>query len=142
MPHQQLFLIYTDYCCSSSNHRLLLSNRLFPQCATGDTGKGSQLCSIAIGGIPTDHKMIHSLSLPTVTYICMGELQHFHHSPTTSFLHFQPIQAPPSGSGLVCAAWPNVHLGVSLCHATQLIVHQGRSTPLPTMWYEHLVLRR
>ena len=31
--------------------------------------------------------------------------------------------------------WPNVHLGLSLCRATQLIVHQGRYTPLPTMWY-------
>ena len=54
--------------------------------------------------ITTCHKMRHSLSLPTVTYICMGELPHFHHSPTTSFLHSQPIQAPPSGPGLVCAA--------------------------------------
>ena len=48
--------------------------------------------------------MRHSLSLPTVTYICMGELPYFHHSPTTSFLHSQPIQAPPSGPGLVCSA--------------------------------------
>ena len=36
--------------------------------------------------------------------------------------------------------WPSVHVGGSLCHATQSIVHQGCSTPLPTMWYEHLVL--
>ena len=73
---------------------------------TVDTGKGwkSQVCPRAIGGITTCHKMRHSLSLPTVTYICMGELPHFHHSPTTSFLHSQPIQAPPSGPGLVCAA--------------------------------------
>ena len=70
------------------------------------SGKGwkSQVCPRAIGGITTYHKMRHSLSLPTVTYICMGELPHFHHSPTTSFLHSQPIQAPPSGPGLVCAA--------------------------------------
>ena len=34
----------------------------------------------------------------------MGELPYFHHSPTTSFLHSQPIQAPPIGPGLVCAA--------------------------------------
>ena len=77
------------------------------QCfGTVDTGKGwkSQVCPRAIGGITTCHKMRHSLSLPTVTYICMGELPHFHHSPTTSFLHSQPIQAPPSGPGLVCAA--------------------------------------
>ena len=59
---------------------------------------------VQIGGITTCHKMRHSLSLPTVTNICMGELTHFHHSPTTSFLHSQPIQAPPSGPGLVCAA--------------------------------------
>ena len=73
---------------------------------TVDTGKGwkSQVCPRAIGGITTCHKMRHSLSLPTVTYICMGELPHFHHSPTTSFLHSQPIQAPQSGPGLVCAA--------------------------------------
>ena len=73
---------------------------------TVDTGKGwkSQVCPRAIGGITTCHKMRHSLSLPTVTYICMGELPRFHHSPTTSFLHSQPMQAPPSGPGLVCAA--------------------------------------
>ena len=73
---------------------------------TVDTGKGwkSQVCLRAIGHITTCHKMRHSLSLPTVTYICMGELPHFHHSPTTSFLHSQPIQACPSGPGLVCAA--------------------------------------
>ena len=49
---------------------------------TVDTGKGwkSQVCPRAIGGITTCHKMRHSLSLPTVTYICMGELPHFHHS--------------------------------------------------------------
>ena len=72
---------------------------------TVDTGKGwkSQVCPRAIGGITTCHKMRHSLSLPTVTYICMGEPPHFHYSPTTSFLHSQPIQAPPSGPGLVCA---------------------------------------
>ena len=29
--------------------------------------------------------------------------------------------------------WPSVHLGWSLCHATQLIDYQGRSPPLPTM---------
>ena len=48
--------------------------------------------------------MRHSLSLPTVTYICMRELPHFHYGPTTSFLHYQPIQTPPSGPGLICAA--------------------------------------
>ena len=54
---------------------------------TVDTGKGwkSQVCPRAIGGITTCHKMRHSLSLPTVTYICMEELPRFHHSPTTSF---------------------------------------------------------
>ena len=66
--------------------------------------------------------MRHSLSLPTVTYICMGELPHFHHGPTSSFLHSQPIQTPPSGPGLICVAgqvfiWDD--------HATQLIFHQG-----------------
>ena len=59
---------------------------------------------VQLGGINTCHKMIHCLSLPTVTYICMGELPHFHHGPTSSFLHSQPIQTPPSGPGLICAA--------------------------------------
>ena len=34
----------------------------------------------------------------------MRELPHFHHGLTTSFLHHQPIQTPPSGPGLICAA--------------------------------------
>ena len=48
---------------------------------TVDTGKGwnSQVCPRAIGGITTCHKVRHSLSLPTDTYICMGELPHFHY---------------------------------------------------------------
>ena len=37
--------------------------------------------------------------------------------------------------------WSRVHFGLSLCHATQLIVHQCRSAPLPTICYEHLVAR-
>ena len=53
---------------------------------TVDTGKGWK------SQVSTCHKMRHSLSLPTVTYICMGEVPHFHHSPTASFLHSQPIQ--------------------------------------------------
>ena len=48
--------------------------------------------------------MRYSLSLPTVTHICMGELPHLHYGLTTSFLHSQPIQTPPSGPGLICAA--------------------------------------
>ena len=35
--------------------------------------------------------------------------------------------------------WPRVNLGCALCNATRLIVHQGRSTPLPTMWFKYLV---
>ena len=89
-------------------HQVLdtLSYRFLPVFGTVDTGKGwhSQVCPRAIGGIDTCHKMRHSLSLPTVTYICMGELPHFHHGPTWSFLHSQPIQTPPSGPGLICAA--------------------------------------
>ena len=34
----------------------------------------------------------------------MRELPHFHHGPTPSFLHSQPIENPPSGQGLICAA--------------------------------------
>ena len=89
-------------------HRILdiLSNRFLPVFGTLDTGKGwhSQVSPRAIGDIITCHKMRHSLSLPTVTYICMRDLPHFHHGPTTSFLHSQPIQTPPSGPGLICAA--------------------------------------
>ena len=72
----------------------------------GTVGKGwdSQVCPRAIGDINTCHKMRHSLSIPTVTYVCMGELPHFHHGPTSSYLHSQPIQTPPSGPGLICAA--------------------------------------
>ena len=91
---------------SLSSPRYLLSDWFLLVFGTVDTGKGwkSQVCPRAIGGITTCHKMRNSLSLPTVTFICMGELPHFHHSPTTSFLHSQPIQTPPSGPGLVCAA--------------------------------------
>ena len=78
-----------------------LSYRFLPVFGTVDTSKycNSQVCPRAIGGINTCHKMRHSLSLPTVTYICLGELPHFHHGPTTSILHSQPIQTPPSGQG-------------------------------------------
>ena len=72
---------------------------------TVETGNGwnSQVRPRAIGGITTCHKMRHNLSLPTVTYIFMRELPHFRYCPTSSFLHSQPIQTPPSGSGLICA---------------------------------------
>ena len=73
---------------------------MFGTVDTGNVWK-SQVCPRAIGGITTCHKMRYSLSVPTVTYICMGELPHFQHSPITSFLHTQPIQTPPSGPGLV-----------------------------------------
>ena len=78
---------------------------------TVDTGKSwkSQVCPRAIGGITTCHKMRPSVSLPTITYICIGELRHFHHSPTTSFLHSQPIQTHPSGPGLV---WTKCSFGM------------------------------
>ena len=96
----------------SSTHNLLnrvldtLSYRFLPVFRTVDTSNGwnSQVFPRSIGGINICHKMRHSLSLPTVTHICMGELPHFHHCPTTSFLHSQPIQTPPRGPGLICAA--------------------------------------
>ena len=55
-------------------------------------------------GASTRHKMRHSMSLPTVTCICMRALPHCYNGPTTSFLHSQPIQTPPSGPGLIGAA--------------------------------------
>ena len=75
-------------------------------------------------------------------YMCMKELPNVYHGPTSSFLHSQPIHNPPSGPG------PSVPLAkcsfgmipLSPCHAIQLIVHRGCSTPLPTMWYENIVL--
>ena len=81
----------------------ILLDRFLPVFGTGNTSKGwnSQVCPRAIGGINTCHKMRHSLSLPTVTYICIGERPHFHHGPTTSFLHSQPIQTPPSGPVII-----------------------------------------
>ena len=64
------------------------------------TGKGwdSQVCPRSIGGIITCHKMIHSLSVPTVTYVCMRELPHFHHGPASSFLYSQPSQVDQDSS--------------------------------------------
>ena len=37
--------------------------------------------------------------------------------------------------------WPSDHLGLSLCHATYLIDHEGRSLHYPQCRYEHLFLR-
>ena len=87
-------------------HRKTLIDIFLPVFGTVDTGQrwNSQVCPRAIGGNTTCHKMRHSLSLPTVTHICMRELPHFHHGPTSSFLHAQPIQTHPSGSGLIFAA--------------------------------------
>ena len=91
---------------SSSSPRSLLLDRLLSVFGTVDTGKSidSQICPRAIEDVLTCHKMIHSLSLSTVTYICMRELPHFHHGPTSSFLYSQPIQAPARGPGVICAA--------------------------------------
>ena len=55
-------------------------------------------------GASTRHKIRYSLSLPTVTCICMRELPHFYNVPSAFFLHSQPIQTPPSGPGLIGAA--------------------------------------
>ena len=108
-----------------------------------DTGKGwhNQVCPRAIGGINTCHKMRHSLSLPTVTYICMRERASTFSSWPDNVL--SALSADSNSSKWTRAHlchWPSVHLGWSLCYATQLIVHQGRSTALLEMCYEHLVL--
>ena len=91
---------------SLSRPRYLLLDRFIPVVGTVDNGKGwhSQVCPLAIGGINTCYNMRHSLYLITVTYICMRQLPHFHQGPTSSFLHYQPIQTLPSGPGLICAA--------------------------------------
>ena len=65
-------------------HRVLdtLSYRFLPVCGTVDTSK---VCPRAIWGINTCHHMRHSLSLPTVTCICMRELPHSHHGRQRRF---------------------------------------------------------
>ena len=79
--------------------------RLLPVFCTVYTGKGGIARSVHVQlGASTRHKMRHSLSLPTVTCICMRALPHCYNGPTTSFLHSQPIQTPPSGPGLIGAA--------------------------------------
>ena len=79
-------------------HCQIDSSQCLAQLTSARVGKARSV-HMQLGASPHCHKMIHSLSLPTVTYICTGELPHFHHSPTTSFLHSQPIQTPPSGPG-------------------------------------------
>ena len=68
---------------------------------TVDTGKGweSQVCPRAIRGITTCHKMRHSLSLPAVTYICMGVLPHFHHSRQRPFCTLSRFKLLPVDQG-------------------------------------------
>ena len=86
---------------SPSSARSLVSNRFLPVFGTLDICK---VCPRAIRDFATGHGMICSLSLPTVAYICMRELPRFHHGPTSSCLHSQPIQAPLSEPGLICIA--------------------------------------
>ena len=96
-------------------HGVSLLNRVFDSYCyirtvfgTVDTGKGwhSQIWLRAIGGSTTcraSHKMIHSLSLTTVTHICRRELPHFHYGPTSSFLLLLPPSVRDTGeSGRVC----------------------------------------
>ena len=98
----------TNQKASRLKHRLRwfghLQRMSLPMFGTVDTGKAwhIQVCPRAIGG--TCHKSIQNLSLPTVTYICMRELPHCHHGPTSSFLHSPPIQTPPNGPWFICAA--------------------------------------
>ena len=91
----------------------ILSNRFLPVFGIFDTGKGwhSQVCPCAIGGINTCHKMRHNLSLPTVTYICMRELPHFHHGPTTSFPALSADSDSSKWTRTHLCRWSSVHLG-------------------------------
>ncbi len=78
-------------------------DRFLPVFGTVDTGKGweSQVCPRVIRGITTCHKMRHSLSLLAVTYICMGELPHFHHSrqrPFCTLSRFKLLQVDQGSS--------------------------------------------
>ena len=98
-----VYVRVSSHSPSSSPPSLLLQLHIPPGVGTLDTPKcWNSPC--AIFGVTTCHEMRHSLSLPTVTYICMKELPHFHHGPTSSFLYSQPIQTPPSEPGLICAA--------------------------------------
>ena len=147
--HMQVHVVVVLMLRAHVNFNLVFASGLFVsyiailiKFGTVDTGKGwhCQLCPCAIRGITTCHKVRHSLSLPIVTYICMRELPHFRHGPTSSFLHSQPIQTHPSGSvplakcsfGMIPLLRHSVDLSPRAFHA---------SRRLPTMWYEHLVLR-
>ena len=62
------------------------------------------------------------------------------HDPTSSFLNSQPIQAPPSGPGLICFAGQVVVWDNAPATPLNWSFTKGCSTHLSTMWYEHLVL--
>ena len=106
-PCTKRHLTKSKQTASRLKHRLHRFGHLqrisLPMFGTVDTDKAwhSQVCPPAIGG--TCHKMRHTLSLPTVTYICMRELSHFHHGATSSFLHSPLIQTTPNGPGFICA---------------------------------------
>ena len=87
------------------SHCQIDSSQCLTQLTPARVGTARSVRTRAIGGITPCHKMRHNLSLPTVTYARVyGRAPHFHHDPTTSFLHSHPIQTPPSGPGLICAA--------------------------------------
>ena len=78
----------------------------------------------------------------------MRELPYFHHGPTSSFLHSQPIQTPPSGPGLVCAAgqvfiWddPSVTpLSWSFAKGVPLFDPQCGTSTLAMVWMYRVIL--
>ena len=109
---------------------------------TVDIGKGwhSQVCQRAIGGIYTCHKMRHSrLSPQSHTYVW----ESFHifimarQRPFCTLSRFKLLQVD-RGSSVPLA---KCSFGMIPLSRHSVVDHQGRSTPLPTMWYEHLVLR-
>ena len=127
---------------SSSSPRLLLLDRFLAVFGTVDTGKGwhSQVCPHTIGGINRCHKVRHSLSLTTVAFHLYERAFTLSSWPDIVLSALSVDSNSSKWTRALLCRWPSVLLGWSLCHATQLIIHQGRST-LATMWYKHLVLR-
>ena len=122
----------------------ILLDRFLPVFGTVDTGNGwhSQVCPHAIGGINTCHKMRHSLSVCHHSHMHLyGRASTFSSWPDIVISLLSADSNSSKWTRTNRCRWPSVHLGWSLCPAPQLIDHQGRSTHLPTMWYENIVLR-
>ena len=131
------------FTSSSSSPRQLLSYRFLLVFSTVDTGKGwnSQVCSRVSGDITTCHKGRHCVSLPDSQIHLHGRASTFSSWPDNVLSALSADSSSSRWNRAHLSRWPRVHLGWSLCHAIQLIVHRECPTPLPAMWYQHLVVR-